>query len=221
MKAHPISIVLILFSLFFSFNIALANSVLINEIAWMGTEVSANKEWIELFNKTNQDISLENYTLLIDEKQIKLKGIIKANDFYILERTSDDTLPNIKADLIYTGAIKNTGVKITLKDNNQNIIDEADFSQGWTAGDNKTKQTAERIENTWQTSIEKGGSPKAPNIKNTQPEKKEEKQEKQTAPLGQASLEEVIQETNFPIKTMLQISFVSSLIAVFIKRQYT
>jgi hypothetical protein len=95
------------------------------------------------------------------------------------------------------------------------------FSQGWTAGDNKTKQTAERIENTWQTSIEKGGSPKAPNIKNTQPEKKEEKQEKQTAPLGQASLEEVIQETNFPIKTMLQISFVSSLIAVFIKRQYT
>ena len=91
MKVHPISIVLILFSLFFSFNIALANSVLINEIAWMGTEVSANKEWIELFNKTSQDISLENYTLLIDEKEIKLKGMIKANDFYILERTSDDT----------------------------------------------------------------------------------------------------------------------------------
>jgi hypothetical protein len=57
--------------------------------------------------------------------------------------------------------------------------------------------------------------------KQAQPEKKEEKQEKQVAPLGQASLEEVIQETNFPIKTMLQISFVSSLIAVFIKRQYT
>jgi len=33
--------------------------VLINEIAWMGTAVSANNEWIELWNGTDSPLSLK------------------------------------------------------------------------------------------------------------------------------------------------------------------
>ena len=96
MSFSSISNVIILFILLFSFNIVFAKDILINEIAWMGTENSSNDEWIELCNISNEDISLENYKLFIGEKEIKLKGIIKANSFYVLERTDESTLPNTK-----------------------------------------------------------------------------------------------------------------------------
>src|SRR5207244_289137 len=42
--------------------------------------------------------------------------------------------------------------------------DSADFSGGWTLGNNTTKQTVERVSaSTWQTSKNPGGTPKAQN----------------------------------------------------------
>ena len=37
--------------------------IVINEIAWMGTTVSANNEWMELYNPTDASISISNWTL--------------------------------------------------------------------------------------------------------------------------------------------------------------
>jgi len=210
--------------LLFSFNTVLAKDIIINEIAWMGTVSSANDEWIELYNTSNTDISLENYKLFIGDKEIRLKGLVRANSFYILERTDDTTLPQVKADLIYTGSIKNTGAKLSLKDNQNNLIDEANFEKGWTAGNNETKQTAERIENTWQTSANKEGSPYALNIafnqnireeiKPTSDQTKEKQEEKYS------SIQEIQKENNnFPLKIMLGISFISGTVIVFIRKQ--
>ena len=216
MSFSSISNVIILFILLFSFNIVFAKDILINEIAWMGTENSSNDEWIELYNISNEDISLENYKLFIDEKEIKLKGIIKANSFYVLERTDESTLPNIKADLIYTGSIKNTGAKIILKDNKNNVIDEADFINGWTVGDNKTKQTAERINDLWQTSIKKGGSPNEINIK---AETKKEEKNSSVKEMQASLFEEITKDEQFPLGTMIGISFISAATIVFIRKQ--
>ena len=216
MSFSSISNVIILFILLFSFNIVFAKDILINEIAWMGTENSSNDEWIELYNISNEDISLENYKLFIDEKEIKLKGIIKANSFYILERTDESTLPNIKADLIYTGSIKNTGEKIILKDNKNDKIDEADFTNGWTVGDNKTKQTAERINDLWQTSIKKGGSPNEINIKN---ETKKEEKSSSVKEMQASLFEEIKKSEEFPLSAMIGISFISAATIVFIRKQ--
>lgn len=199
---------LVVLSLFLFFNFAYAQDILINEIAWMGTKTSANDEWIELYNETNADISLSGYTLFIGEKEIPLEGIIEASSYYILERTDDNTLPNIKADLIYTGSIKNTGLKIYLKKDNT-LIDEANFENGWTAGDNDTKQTAERIESSWQTSEKEGGSPRAVNIKKISTEKNE----------IPSSLESTETRKDFPFETILGLSFVSATTLVFLKKQ--
>ena len=38
-------------------------AVLINEVAWMGTAVSANDEWLELYNQTEQEIDLAGWKL--------------------------------------------------------------------------------------------------------------------------------------------------------------
>lgn len=149
-------------------------SVVINEIAWMGTETSTADEWIELYNNNSEkEIILDGWKLRAQDgtPDINLQGKISAKGFFLLERTDDSTVSTIKADLIYKGALNNTGEHLKLTDTQNNIIDEAIFSDGWTFGDNKTKQTMERVENahsvssgqTWQTSQESNGTPKHTN----------------------------------------------------------
>lgn len=144
--------------------------VIINEICWMGTKNSANNEWLELFNKGKDSLNLDGWILKADDKvpEIKLSGQIAGQSFYLLERTDEQTLPEITADQIYRGALENNGENLKLYDNFNNLIDEVNCQDNWLAGDNKTKQTMERMENgSWQTSQESGGTPKK---ENSQPE---------------------------------------------------
>ena len=139
--------------------------VVINEIAWMGSTNSANDEWMELKNATNNDINLSGWTLTSADGKLKihLKGFIIANGFYLMERTSDDTVPGVPADMLYTGALNNTGQNLTLYDSSSNVIDQVNFSTKWPAGNNATKQTMEKTGSTWQTSKDPNGTPKAKN----------------------------------------------------------
>ncbi|NDI35720.1 phospholipase D-like domain-containing protein [Chengkuizengella sediminis] len=124
---------------------AAEGEVVINEIAWMGTNVSSNDEWIELYNNTNSPISLNGWTLDATDgtPSIQLSGTISANDYFLLERTDDTSVPDVNADLIYTGALNNTNEILQLRDSNNNVIDIVDT---WYAGDNETKATMERID---------------------------------------------------------------------------
>ncbi len=164
-----------LFLLLFSSYCHAANSleVVINEISWIGTEVSYNDEWIELYNNTDQAINLDGWMLKASDgtPNITLAGILSAKGLFILERTNDDTLPKILADQIYTGALGNAGEDLKLLDNSGNLIDQVNSSNGWFSGNNETKQTMERKNsqtsgndsNNWQTSQNPGGTPKAAN----------------------------------------------------------
>jgi len=165
----------LLFLLAFTFSVQAANSldVVVNEIAWMGTSASYNDEWIELYNNTDQAINLDSWILKAEDEtpNISLTGNIPAKGFFILERTDDDTLPEISADQIYTGALGNSGEDLRLLDNSGNLIDSVNCSGGWFLGDNSTKQTMERINpkasgndaTNWRTSQDPGGTPKATN----------------------------------------------------------
>ena len=137
------------------------NNVVINEIAWMGTNISANDEWIELYNNVNSDIDLNNWKLIAQDKtpKIDLKGKIPAKGFFLLERTDNTTVPNISANIIYTGALNNNGEYLQLINNKGEVIDEINCLDAWLAGDNKTKQTMEKIGDNWQTSKNSGGTP--------------------------------------------------------------
>jgi len=148
-------------------------SVVINEIAWMGTTISYNNEWIELYNNNDFSINLDGWVLksIDGTPTINLKGEIQGKDFYLLERTDDNTIPEIKANLIYTGSLENEGEYLQLLDNSGRLIDEINCSSGWFAGNNTTKQTMERINsfssgndpNNWATSTNPNGTPKAKN----------------------------------------------------------
>ncbi len=138
-------------------------AVIINEIAWMGTENSANDEWIELH--ADQQTSLDGWIIESADgtPTINLEGNISANSYFLLERTDDNSVPDISADQVYTGALSNSGEHLKLKDNNSSLVDEIDCSQEWIAGDNSTKQTMERVGNQWQASAYPGGTPKSQN----------------------------------------------------------
>jgi hypothetical protein len=192
--------------------------VSINEICWMGDANKTGNEWIELYNNKNSDISLEGWTLKIDSTEIKLKGNIFAKEYYLISRNK-----NMGADLIFSKALKNTGNKITLIDADKNVIEEIDWSKGWPAGDNKTKQTMERInplmrgsdKNNWQTSESAKGTPKQKNSKGAVIANKESVQNIASANISQ----NINPQTDSPIKTNLSeksLSLQSILFAVLI-----
>ena len=154
---------LLLVSLFFlPLPLFAAGNVVINEIAWMGTKESANNEWIELANTLNQEVDMSGWHLDSVDGGVKitLTGKIPANGFFLLERTNDATVLNIKADQIYTGALSNAGEVLVLRDAHGQEVNRIDASSGWPAGNSATKETMQWAAGKW---ISAAPTPKAAN----------------------------------------------------------
>ena len=115
--------------------------VVINEIGWAGTSASGTDEWIELYNNTDDPIDLIGWTLRWDDKLIHFgveaddtvelrESEIRARNYYLLERTDDDVIVNVEADLIYKGSLKNTGEVLELFDAQGILSLDATTSRG-------------------------------------------------------------------------------------------
>jgi hypothetical protein len=150
-------------------------SVLINEIAWMGSppqegetsSQAANDEWIELYNSGNTDVTITDWQIEATDgaPTIKLKGIIPANGYFLLSR-ANSSVNGIPADFVYPfkgNALSNDGEDLRLIDAEGNLVDRVNASSKWPAGDNTSKRTMERTNLGWQTSENPGGTPKAQN----------------------------------------------------------
>jgi len=157
-----IRIFIFFFLIFFSPAGASAQ-IIISEIAWMGRDSSANDEWIELANEGEISVDLSSWTLeaMDGSPNITLSGTISSGGIFLLERTDESTLPNLPAGLIYTGALKNEGEILILKNNGGEVF-KVDTSSGWPGGNNSTKETMQWNGSSWIT-----GSP-TPGIKNTE-----------------------------------------------------
>jgi hypothetical protein len=179
-------------------------SVVINEIAWMGTSVTGVEskdwwryEWIELYNSDGNPVSIDGwkielYRTALDYTINITTGTIPANGYFLI--VSSDKIPNY--DLNYAnlgGKFNNSGEKVLLKDSSGATIDNLDFTSGWPAGDNSTKRTMERksAQNSgndptnWQTSKDPGGTPKAANSSGAPQESSQQspsQQQEQSAP---------------------------------------
>ena len=115
---------------------ATIHDVTIIQVAWMGTVNSANDEWLQLHNNTGVDIDLSGWTLSAADgtPAINLSGVIPADGDFLLERTDDTSMPQVPADLIYSGALSNEGEDLSLLDNSAQLVDQIDASGGWFAG---------------------------------------------------------------------------------------
>ena len=171
-------ILIFIFSCFFVPSARAANpgDVVINEIAWMGTTNSHNDEWLELYNNTDVEISIDGWILRAtgdkpNRPNITMAGTVSSHGFFLLERTDDTSVPNIQANQIYTGLLGNDGEHLELIGPQGNIVDRVNSFRGWLAGDNTDKYTMERKNPklagsdsaSWGTSASPGGTPKAQN----------------------------------------------------------
>jgi len=181
-----------------------AGNVVINEICWMGTTENWRYEWLELYNNTDQSIPLDGWKIELYRDDldftIDLSGTIEN---YFLVVASDAIFANY--DFNYSnlgGKVNNNGQRIVLKNNQGSIVDEIDcFSsgEGWLAGNNSTKQTAERITSGWQTSLNPGGTPKAQNSKGEEiPPEETPEEESEEPPIEEPPIEESNDEESTP-----------------------
>jgi len=130
-------------------------SIVINEIAWMGTTASSYGEWIELYNNTDEEIDLADWGLFEGEDStliITLTKKISPKSYYLIERTtpsSPDPISDIVADdsgQFSGNGLNNDGEFLALKDVYGNVIDLIDCSEKWFAEDNDNKATMERVD---------------------------------------------------------------------------
>ena len=121
-------------------------AVLINEVAWSGTQADANDEWIELFNPGPSAVDLRGWRLTDEgDVQVTLSGVLPSYGFLLLERSSDDTIADLAADLIYTGGLNNAGESLWLLDPSGTVIDSANADGGaWPGGSATSHASMER-----------------------------------------------------------------------------
>lgn len=126
--------------------------VVINEIAWMGTDASSNDEWIELYNPGTTPVDLDGWTLRSltsstassPDPNITLQGAITPGGYFLLER-SDPSTTDVTENQTYTGALNNICEVLELRDSQGNLKDRVDCGDSaWFAGSNLPKFSMER-----------------------------------------------------------------------------
>lgn len=120
--------------------------VIINEVAWNGTAGHSEDEWIELYNRTDKIINLDNWILYSKTDLspfLKLKGEILPHKYYLIERKNDgetneltqSPVKNIEANLwaSFGSGILNSGENILLT-YSSTTVDEIPLINNWGGG---------------------------------------------------------------------------------------
>lgn len=124
----------------------LGSHLVISEIAWAGTAASSHDEWIELQNLGEGSIDLAGWHLAFGDTLLPLgeagedtlevrTTVLGPGEFMILERTDDESISDIMADILYKGLLSNSGILIELRNPEGAVIDSvAPLETGWTVG---------------------------------------------------------------------------------------
>lgn len=120
--------------------------VVINEIAWMGTDKNSSDEWVEFYNNSSSTVSLKNWTL----NGIALGGSIAGGGYYLVAfDKGQDTIQYERSDVSDASVsasgsdnLSNDGEEIILKEGTRAIktVDLNDNGK-WKAGSNETDNT--------------------------------------------------------------------------------
>lgn len=149
-------------------------TIVFNEFAWMGDKEDSSHEWIELKNIGSKSVNIEGWKIYSknNKKDIIFEEsyFIDPGGFVLLER-SEKSVPNIKADLIFSDSLSNSNEKFLLYDSDCVLHDTVIADPVWPAGNNSEKRTMEMAgDYTWHTYSGYGndgifGTPKAENSK--------------------------------------------------------
>ncbi len=140
------SIVLALVGMLWAAVAASGTGLMISEIAWAGTAASSADEWIELKNTGDVTIDLSGWQITFGDVRIPLAEVsddtievrttaLASGAFMVLERTDDNTISDIQADLLYKGSLSNDGVLVELVNPEGICVDRVVIEEtGWPGG---------------------------------------------------------------------------------------
>ncbi|MFW6049373.1 MAG: lamin tail domain-containing protein [Candidatus Bipolaricaulota bacterium] len=146
-------------------------SLVISEVAWAGTRASWADEWIELRNRGEEDIDLTGWSVVWDDSVLHLGSeeentvqvinkFVPPGGVILLERTDDETVSTVNADLIFKGSLPNSGTKLELVGPDGEVVQTIDARDGWPAGTasdgDPSYASMELIEGQWVTSDQPG-----------------------------------------------------------------
>lgn len=139
--------------------------VIINEVAWMGSEKSSGHEWLELKNVSGGAVTMSGWQLLNENEKLRItfpQQMVFNKGFMVLARSAANEALRLDADLAVSAALRNRNEGLRLFDNTCRLIDEVLAAPAWPAGNNSSKQTMQRAGDfTWANSFYVGGTPGA------------------------------------------------------------
>lgn len=103
----------------------LQNHVVINEITYAGTNVNTKSQWIELYNKSDNDVALDGWNIVsgtngTSAMNIVLKGTIAKKGYFVLGNGA--AASDVPADQVFTGELGKSYVY--LRNQNNRYIDQ-------------------------------------------------------------------------------------------------
>lgn len=175
-----------------------SQTIVINEIMWMGSDGQTADEWIELRNTTAEAINITDWVIEgagAGSSSITLSGTIPANGFFLISyyATSSSAISDSIAEDQVTTAIflDDAGEQLTLKTSLGAIIDQTPTGS-WAAGVNGPPEwkSMERNDNPttgwhtchdsqcndttfWDSEANNFGTPKSPNLSDNDPSSKD------------------------------------------------
>jgi hypothetical protein len=114
-----------------------ARRVLINEIAWAGTQADGSMgQWIELYNPGSSPIDITDWHLIAADSvpDIPLSGSISANGYFLLARRID-VFQSLAVQQVFSDSFSSSGESLNLFTGSGELIDTANSDGGpWPAG---------------------------------------------------------------------------------------
>ena len=114
---------------------------------WEQAKIGEMNGW-SLKISQDSDISLNGWQILDKNEEIKIifeeKDKISVSQLFLLERTNDDSVPNVSADKIYSGNLDDEDEILYIFDENCQLQDEIIANPNWPAGDKNERKSMER-----------------------------------------------------------------------------
>lgn len=124
--------------------------VIINEIAWAGTEALAGDEWLELYNSSTQTVSLDGWVLSNADSSFYISfdssDEILPDSYFLIERGSGNATSAAEDKTYTSGELDDAGETLYLYGDTRQTIDTANAnSTAWSHGRLSPASSMERM----------------------------------------------------------------------------
>ncbi|HQV27203.1 MAG TPA: lamin tail domain-containing protein [Thermoflexales bacterium] len=109
---------------------ASGRGVVINEIAWSGTQASSTHEWIELFNNLTTTVAITGWELRIGASVVTLAGAIGPRRTFLIQRSVAIFSDGATAQQTASFSLSNSGAAVRLVDERTRVVDALVYGDG-------------------------------------------------------------------------------------------